>query len=121
MKKLIITAIAVFTVLIATAQTSADKQKAVELVKARAEAFNNGVDPIFVKNINDVEKKIDAQGLNYRIYSFVVFGEIADQNVHGGSMNSYSRNSSKPFLYYSIVDEGDGHRTIWVIAGHNGW
>jgi hypothetical protein len=120
MKKLIIITIAIFSTLIATAQTAEDKQKAIDLIKARTESFNQSATPIYVKNILDVEKQIDKQNLNYRFYSFVVFGEIEDKNVHGGSMNSYSNSISKPFIYYSIEKE-NGRTVIWVISGHNGW
>jgi uncharacterized protein YxeA len=123
MKKLIIFAIAILTVSIATAQTQIEKQAAASFVTDRANVYVKDVTPVFVKDLtalDRIEKDLDSGKYNYRRYSFIFLGEMTDANMVGGEMKSYTQDRTKPVLYYTIVNE-NGRKVIWVISGHNGF
>jgi hypothetical protein len=121
MKKLILFAIAVLTISLATAQTQTDKATAAAFVTSRANAYVRDLAPVFVKDLTELdqlESRLDSGKYNYQKYSFVFFGEISAANLVGGVLNSYTQDRKKPVLYYTLVKEG-GQTIIWVLSGHN--
>lgn len=120
MKNLILTLIAIVTVTFANAQTATEKKIASDFILTRTESFNKGIAPVYVSNIDSLEKTIDKKNVNYRVATFVFFGQVNDANCAGGSMNSYSKGRSQSFIYYTIKNEGD-RTVISVISGHDGW
>ena len=123
MKNLIFAIVAILTVNFATAQTATEIDAAKEVVMSRLDQYNAHQKAVYVngmEGINKVEATVAKQKLNYQKYSFVFNGEINDDNVIGGALNSYTQSTAKPFVYYAIVKQ-DGVTTVWVVAGHNGF
>lgn len=126
MKNVILSIVAILTINFATAQTAnqAQIEAAGKIVMSRIDNFDAAQTATYVNTgmtgLNQIEETLDKQKLNYRKYSFVFYGEIKEDNIVGGAMNSYTQSKSKPFVYYTIVRE-NGNLVVWVLAGHNGF
>lgn len=120
MKKLFFTLLVIASVSFASAQTSEEKKAASDFIKSRTEAFNKNTTPVFVKDLDSIERVVNRANLSYRKVSHVFFGEISDSNSAGGGLNSYTDDNSKPFIYYTIQKYGN-QTVILAITGHNGW
>ena len=120
MKKLIFTLLAIVSLNFVSAQTPAQKTAASDFIKSRSESFNTNITPVFVSNIDSVERAVEKADLSYRRVDHIFLGEIKESNSAGGSMKSFTDDKSKPFIYYTIKQKG-GQTVVVVISGHNGW
>lgn len=120
MKKLFLALLAIVSLNFASAQTPAQKQTAIDFIKSRSESFNTNITPVFVSNIDSVERAVEKANLSYRRVDHIFLGEIKESNSAGGGMKSYTDDKSKPFIYYTIKQNGS-QTVVIVISGHNGW
>lgn len=101
------------------AQTTSLK-KEIEIFLTNKEGFNQGVKPIFVTNLDSIEKVVNKKGFNFMSYSYSFRGEVRPENEikHGiGGVQSVTNFNPQKFIYYNFYIMND-IIVVQTVIGH---
>ncbi len=102
------------------AQTNSLK-KEIETFLTNNEGYNQGVKPIFVTNLDSIEKVVDKKGFNFMKCSYSFRGQVRPENeikTHGGGVQSVTNFNPQKFIYYNYYLMNE-MIYVQLVMGHN--